>query len=40
MNFFSPGVYTLELIETDKPGVVITSRTEKILHGNPKSRGS
>src|SRR5262249_33784307 len=31
-----PGVYTLELVATDKAGGVITSRTEKVLHGNPK----
>ena len=30
-----PGVYTLELVATDKAGAVITSRTEKVLHGNP-----
>jgi hypothetical protein len=30
-----PGVYTLELTATDKTGAVITSRTEKVLHGNP-----
>lgn len=30
-----PGVYTLELVATDKAGGVITSRTEKVLHGNP-----
>ncbi len=30
-----PGVYTLELVATDKAGEVITSRTEKVLHGNP-----
>jgi hypothetical protein len=29
------GVYTLELVATDKAGAVITSRTEKVLHGNP-----
>ena len=28
-----PGVYTLELVATDKAGAVITSRTEKVLHG-------
>ena len=33
-----PGVYTLELTATDKAGVVITSRTEKVLHGNPASK--
>ena len=31
----SPGVYTLELTATDKQGTVITSRAEKVLHGNP-----
>ena len=30
-----PGVYTLELVATDKAGGVITSRSEKVLHGNP-----
>jgi hypothetical protein len=30
-----PGTYTLELVATDKAGGVITSRTEKVLHGNP-----
>jgi hypothetical protein len=33
-----PGVYTLELVATDKAGGVITSRTEKVLHGNPAPR--
>lgn len=33
-----PGVYTLELVATDKDGGVITSRTEKVLHGNPPSK--
>jgi hypothetical protein len=32
-----PGVYTLELVATDRAGAVITSRTEKVLHGNPSS---
>jgi len=30
-----PGTYTLELVATDKAGAVITSRSEKVLHGNP-----
>jgi hypothetical protein len=30
----TPGVYTLELMATDKTGAVITSRAEKVLHGN------
>jgi hypothetical protein len=30
------GVYTLELKAMDKTGAVITSRTEKVLYGNPK----
>ena len=30
-----PGVYTLEVVASDKTGAVITSRTEKVLHGNP-----
>ena len=34
----APGVYTLELVATDKAGGVITSRTEKVLHGNPASK--
>jgi hypothetical protein len=29
------GVYTLEIVATDKSGAVVTSRTEKVLHGNP-----
>ena len=33
-----PGDYTLELTATDKGGAVITSRTEKVLHGNPASK--
>ncbi len=33
-----PGVYTLELTATNKTGEVITSRTEKVLHGNPDSK--
>lgn len=31
-----PGVYTVELTASDKEGKVITSRTEKIVHGSPK----
>jgi hypothetical protein len=30
------GIYTLELTATDKTGGVITSRSEKVIHGNPK----
>jgi hypothetical protein len=30
-----PGIYTLELVATDKAGAVITSRSEKVIHGNP-----
>jgi hypothetical protein len=30
-----PGLYTLEFLATDKTGAVITSRTEKVLHGSP-----
>ncbi len=30
-----PGVYTLELAATDKAGGVITTRSEKVVHGNP-----
>jgi hypothetical protein len=30
-----PGVYTLEVVATDKTGAVITSRSEKVLHGDP-----
>jgi hypothetical protein len=33
-----PGIYTLELVATDKAGAVITSRAEKVLHGNPASK--
>lgn len=33
-----PGTYTLELVATDKTGGVITSRSEKVLHGNPASK--
>jgi len=33
-----PGIYTLELTATDKAGTVITSRSEKVLHGNPVSK--
>jgi Carbohydrate family 9 binding domain-like len=33
-----PGVYTLDFTATDKAGAVITSRTEKVLHGNPVSK--
>jgi hypothetical protein len=33
-----PGVYTLELVATDKKGAVVTSRAEKVLHGNRASR--
>jgi hypothetical protein len=33
-----PGIYTLELVATDKKGGVITSRTEKVLHGNPPTK--
>ncbi len=32
------GVYTLELVATDKAGMVITSRTEKVLHGELAAR--
>jgi Carbohydrate family 9 binding domain-like len=30
-----PGTYTVELTALDKEGKVVTSRTEKVLHGNP-----
>lgn len=30
-----PGVYTVELVATDKAGGVITTRSEKVIHGNP-----
>src|SRR5262249_51483369 len=33
-----PGVYTFELVATDKAGAVITSRAEKVLHGNPTAK--
>lgn len=29
------GIYTLELVATDEKGAVITSRTQKVLHGDP-----
>jgi hypothetical protein len=29
------GTYTVELTASDKEGKVITSRSEKLLHGNP-----
>jgi hypothetical protein len=28
----APGVYTLEIVASDKAGDAITSRTEKVLH--------
>jgi hypothetical protein len=31
-----PGVYTLELMASDKARVVITSRVENVLHRNPQ----
>jgi hypothetical protein len=31
-----PGVYTLEVTAKDKSGAAVTSRTEKLLHGNPR----
>src|SRR5262249_4279108 len=37
MSDLPPGIYTLELLATDKTGAVITSRAEKVLHGNPSS---
>jgi hypothetical protein len=33
-----PGFYTLELMATDKTGAVITSRTERLLHGGASSK--
>jgi hypothetical protein len=33
-----PGVYTLELVATDRTGAVITSRAEKVLHDGPASK--
>ena len=30
-----PGVYTIEISALDKAGKLVTSRTEKFLHGNP-----
>jgi hypothetical protein len=32
------GVYTLEVVASDKAGGVITSRREKVLHGDPSPR--
>jgi WD40 repeat protein len=34
-----PGIYTLELTALDKEGRTITSRTEKLLHGDPSTPG-
>jgi hypothetical protein len=34
----APGIYALEVVASDKTGAVITSRTEKVLHGNPGSK--
>jgi hypothetical protein len=33
-----PGVYTLEVVASDKAGGVITSRSEKVLHGSPPAK--
>ena len=33
-----PDVYTLEITATDKAGAVLTSRSEKVLHGNPAAK--
>jgi hypothetical protein len=33
-----PGVYTLDLVATDKMGAVITLRAEKLLHGHPAAK--
>ena len=35
-----PGIYTVELAALDKEGKVVTSRTEKVLHGNPSKTTS
>jgi hypothetical protein len=35
MGALPPGIYTLEIVATDKTGAVITSRAEKVLYGNP-----
>jgi hypothetical protein len=31
-----PGIYTLNVVASDQAGRVITSRTEKVLHGTPR----
>jgi len=31
-----PGTYTVEVAALDKEGKVVTSRSEKLLHGNPQ----
>ena len=33
-----PGTYTVELSALDKEGKMVTSRTEKVLHGNPVAK--
>lgn len=33
-----PGTYTVEISASDKDGKVVTSRSEKVLHGNPGKR--
>ena len=33
-----PGIYTLNVTASNKAGAVITSRTEKVLHGNPMAK--
>ncbi len=32
------GTYTVELTALDKDGKVVTSRTEKLLHGSPGAK--
>jgi hypothetical protein len=33
-----PGTYTVEITALDKEGKVVTSRSEKLLHGNPGAK--
>ena len=38
LNDLPPGVYTVEVTALDKDGKVVTSRSEKVLHGNPEPK--
>ena len=35
LNDLPPGIYTVDVTALDKDGKAVTSRTEKLLHGNP-----